>query len=76
MIKLTLVAAIATAGITSSALAHSAVQSHQHVAVHHSSNNIDPPAPNLLYNAIVPPPASQCEQARQVGWPSTHCAVY
>ncbi|HEY2530214.1 MAG TPA: hypothetical protein VGJ20_20140 [Xanthobacteraceae bacterium] len=74
MFKLTLVAAVVAAGIALPASAHSVGKRH-HVAVH-SSNKIDPPATNPLFNTIVPSPASQCEHARQLGWPSTQCAVY
>jgi hypothetical protein len=86
MFKLTLVAAVVTAGVALPASAHSLVK-HHHVAVHSSHtidppttsplfDAIDPPATNPLFNTIVPLPASQCEHARQLGWPSTHCAVY
>ncbi|HEY2534207.1 MAG TPA: hypothetical protein VGJ20_40855 [Xanthobacteraceae bacterium] len=68
MIKLTLVAAAALAGIPSSAFAYSAVGSHQSAVQHNNKIALDW---SSLY-ADDPPP-NQCEQARQVGWPHTSC---
>jgi hypothetical protein len=66
MIKLTLVAAIAAAGIASPAFAYSVVEGQQS-AIHHSNKvSLD-----RLYNDDSP--ANQCEQAREVGWPHASC---
>ncbi|HEY2530806.1 MAG TPA: hypothetical protein VGJ20_23215 [Xanthobacteraceae bacterium] len=86
MFKLTLVAAVVAAGIALPASAHSVVKRH-HVAVHHSRmilymyapSRATPflaPTPGPLVDPSANPDAALCEQAREVDWPSTHCAVY